>query len=199
MERAPRWALCSSIAAPILLIGGWTLAAARQPASFDACVDTISALAAHGAQDRWLMTTALAGLGLCHVISACGLRAAAKPGRWVLAFGGVCTLLVAAFPLGPGGSPRAHLAVAAAAFGALAAWPLFAFRTQPGTALGLRRHVSIAGATLLFALIAAFAQQLYGGGAQIGLFERAVAGAEALWPCFVVLTTQTQTQRVHTA
>ena len=30
----PRWALASAIAAPVAMIGGWSLAASRQP-SFD--------------------------------------------------------------------------------------------------------------------------------------------------------------------
>ena len=38
------WA--SATAAPVALIGGWTLAATRQPEAYDATRDTISALAA---------------------------------------------------------------------------------------------------------------------------------------------------------
>ena len=55
----------SATAAPIALIGGWTVAATRQPEAYDATRDTISALAAHGADDRWLMTAALAVVGGC--------------------------------------------------------------------------------------------------------------------------------------
>ncbi|MDQ3154878.1 MAG: DUF998 domain-containing protein, partial [Actinomycetota bacterium] len=89
MPSVPRWAVVSAAAAPVLLIGGWTLAATRQPAGFDSAVDTISALAAYGAADRWIMTAGLAGLGACHVVTALGLRSAALPGRLVLATGGV--------------------------------------------------------------------------------------------------------------
>jgi hypothetical membrane protein len=95
-DRTPWWGLVSSVAAPVLLIGGWTVAAGRQRGGFDPVVETISALAAHGADDRWLMTTALAGLGACHVTTALALRSAASPGRVLLALGGVATLLVAA-------------------------------------------------------------------------------------------------------
>jgi hypothetical protein len=73
-ERTPWWGLVSSAAAPVLLIGGWTVAAGRQSGGFDPVVETISALAAHGADDRWLMTTALAGLGACHLTTALALR-----------------------------------------------------------------------------------------------------------------------------
>jgi hypothetical protein len=46
MPRVPWCGLVSSVAAPVLLIGGWTMAAAVQPAPFDAVVHTISELAA---------------------------------------------------------------------------------------------------------------------------------------------------------
>ena len=126
-RRTPWWGLLSATAAPVLLIGGWTVAAARQRGSFDPVVETISALAARGADDRWVMTTALAGLGLCHLTTALALRSAATPGRVVLGVGGVATVLVAAFPQPAGdGSSAAHTAAAGVAFVALAAgrcWP----------------------------------------------------------------------------
>lgn len=46
VRRVPWWGLVSSIAAPLLLIGGWTVAAAVQPTHFDAFMRTISELAA---------------------------------------------------------------------------------------------------------------------------------------------------------
>ena len=58
-----RTALVSAALAPVALIGGWTLAATRQPEAYDATRDTISALAAVGAEDRWVMTTGFLVLG----------------------------------------------------------------------------------------------------------------------------------------
>src|SRR5688500_9010138 len=125
----PSWVLWSASSAPVLLIGGWTLAASRQPGSFDSAVGTISALAALDARDRWIMTSARAGVGLCHLVTAAGLHPASPLGRTVLALGGAATLGVAAFPLpAGGGSSAAHTATAAVAFGALAAWPLLSPR-----------------------------------------------------------------------
>ena len=74
MRRVPWRALVSSLAAPVLLIGGWTVAAAAQPARFDAVVRTISELAARDTPHRWLMTSALVGVGLSHVVTALALR-----------------------------------------------------------------------------------------------------------------------------
>ncbi|MGH3996894.1 MAG: DUF998 domain-containing protein, partial [Pseudonocardiaceae bacterium] len=109
MRSIPRWAVLSATCAPVLLIGGWQLAAARQTGGFDPVSQTISALAALGATDRWIMTTALAGVGVCHVITAVGLRPAAVPGRLLFATGGAATALLAAFPQPVTGDSTAHV------------------------------------------------------------------------------------------
>lgn len=107
----PRWTLLFATAAPVLLIGGWTLAASRRSAHFDSFRDTINALAGRAADDRWIMTCALHGLGACHVLTAFGLRSAPDEGRRVLGFGGCCTSCVASLPLpaSPLGSATGHL------------------------------------------------------------------------------------------
>jgi hypothetical membrane protein len=186
--RVARWALLSAAAAPVLLIGGWTLAAARQPAGFDPLTATISALAAYDATDRWVMTSAFAGLGVCHVTTALGLRPAALPGRAVLAAGGVATVLVAVFPLPAVGESTLHTVAAATAFGALAVWPALAWRRGSGVAgWGLRPVVSMVAATVLLALVGWFVIEL-GSGERVGLAERVAAGAQALWPLAVTIT-----------
>ena len=135
----PWWGLVSSAAAPVLLVGGWTVAAGLQPGSFDAITATISSLAAQGAADRWVMTLALAGVGVCHVITGLALRPAASAGRLVLMIGGAATMLVAAFPetAGDGGSPP-HTFWAAVGFAALAVWPLAASRRRSLVSAWLR-------------------------------------------------------------
>lgn len=180
--------MLSSASAPVLLIGGWTLAAARQPAGYDAVTDTISALAGHGAADRWLMTSALAGLGVCHAVTALGLRSAALPGRLVLAAGGVATVLVAAFPLPADGPAVAHTVAAGVAFTALAVWPALALGRAPRSPWGLRPAVSIPAAIGLLGLVGWFAVEL--GGTRTGAAERIAAGAQAVWPLLVVLSTR---------
>lgn len=180
----PRWTVLSAAAAPVLLIGGWTLAAARQPGGFDATTETISALAASGAADRWIMTTGLAGLGACHVITALGLRPAAPPGRLVLAAGGLATVLVAGFPQPAGGSSAAHVLAAAVAFPALSVWPALARRRKSAW---LPAGVSVGAAVVLLGLLGWFGAELYGGGTRLGLSERVLAGAQALWPLAAVL------------
>jgi hypothetical protein len=183
----PWWVVASAGAAPVLLVGGFTLAGALQPRGYNPIRDTISALAARGATDRWVMTSALAGLGACHVVTAAGLRPARLPGRVVLAGGGAATVLVAAFPQPVQGNSVAHTVAAAAAFTALAIWPAFA-APRDGLAPLLTRPVSGAASVILLGLVVWFAAELHGG--ERGLAERAAAGAQALWPLAVVVSAQ---------
>ncbi len=196
----PWWGVASAAAAPVLLVGGWTLAAARQRGGFDPGVETISALAALDAEDRWLMTAALAGLGCCHLTTAAALRPAAPAGRLLLAAGGVGTVLVATYPLpvGDGDSP-AHTAAAALAFGALAVWPALGRRrggplalrpAVAGTAgpLALRPAVAGTAAATLLGLVGWFVVELVRDGDAVGFTERLAAGAQAVWPLVAVLS-----------
>jgi len=183
----PWWALASSAAAPVLLVGGWALAEALQPPGYDPIRDTISALAAHGATDRGVMTGALAGLGVCHVVTAAGLRPARRAGRVVLGAGGMATVLVAAFPQPARGNSVAHTVTAAVAFIALGSWPAFAAHRRSPAPL-LTRLASGAATGVLLALVVWFAAEIHGDAR--GLAERSAAGAQALWPLAVVVSTR---------
>ncbi len=190
-ERVPWWGLVSAAAAPVLLIGGWTAAAARQPEPFDSVADTISALAAYGAGDRWVMTTALAGVGLCHVTTALALRPLAAPGRVLLGGGGVATLLVAAFPLPDGGGGSVpHSLAAGAAFLALSAWPAVSWRRGVRLPVPARRGVALGAATVLIGLLGWFAAELVADDGRVGVAERVTAGAQALWPLAAVVASR---------
>jgi hypothetical membrane protein len=187
LKPVPWWAVASAGAAPVVLGGGLALAQARQPPNYDPVRDTISALAAHGAADRWVMTWALAGLGACHVVTALGLRPARRGGRMVLSGGGVATVMVAVFAQPARGNSMAHTVAATAAFAALATWPVFASSRDHVVPL-LTRRSSVVASAVLVALVAAFAAELHGG--LRGLAERAAAGAQALWPLAVVISSR---------
>ena len=193
MRPIPRWALASAGAAPVFLVGGWILADALQPPGYDPIRDTISALAALGATDRWVMTSGLAGLGACHVVTALGLRPVRSRGRVVFGLGGVATVMVAVFPQPAHGNSVAHTIAATVAFVALGAWPALAAAPRSPTPL-LSRSVSWAASGVLLGLVAWFAAELHGG--QRGLAERAAAGAQALWPLAVVVTTRRARARI---
>jgi len=178
----PRWALASAIAAPVAMIGGWTLAAARQP-SFEPVTETISALAASTATDPWIMTTGLAVTGVAHLVTAAGLRPVARRARVLHAIGGAATLAVAALPV-ESAAPAPGIA-AGLGFYELDLWPAAAAR--PGGAGVLRPAVTVGASVALTGLLGWFVLELQGGGDLTGLSERALAGAQALWPLVVVV------------
>lgn len=193
VRRVPWWGLVSSLAAPVLLIGGWTLAAGIQPMHFDAVVRTISDLAAHDTPHRWLMTGALVGVGLSHLATASALGCARTAGRLALGLGGLATLAVAAFPLPAGDLPSsAHSVAAAAAFVSLAVWPAFAWKHPPAPGrtvpVLLRPQASAAAAGTLLVFLAWFFVEQLVSGQRIGLAERVAAGSQALWPLAVVVS-----------
>jgi hypothetical membrane protein len=179
------WSVVSASLAPVVLAGGWTVAAGRQPAGYDSVRDTISSLAARGATDRWIMTSALAGVGACYVLSGLGIRPAKRAGRIVLVGGGVATVLVAAFPQPESGNSVAHTVAAAIAFIALAAWPALGAHKRSGAPL-LEPRISIAATLTMFGLLAWFVLEAHGS--HRGLAERSAALAEALWPFLIVAT-----------
>ncbi|MCL3862249.1 DUF998 domain-containing protein [Actinotalea sp. K2] len=180
------WALVSAATAPIAMIGGWTVAAAMQD-RFDGVGETISALAASTASAPWVMGAGLAVTGLCHVVTASGLRPFPTAGRLLLALGGVATAGVAALPVDL--QPAAHGAAAAIAFGALSAWPAGAWRSS-GQGVLSARTARVATSSLV-GLLVVFVLELQGmtplRGAATGALERLLAGTQAVWPLVVVL------------
>ena len=184
----PWWGVISSAAAPVLLVGGWRLAAALQPGSYNEVTRTVSALASAGAADRWVMTLAFVIVGTCDVLTALALRPAAAPGRLILIAGGIAGMLVAASPDHGGGGSLAHVLWAAVGFAALTAWPVGSCRRGRRVPWGLRPRLSAAVACVLLGLLGWFLVELTYGGGQIGLAERILGAAQALWPLLVVLS-----------
>ena len=182
-ERVPWWAVLSSACAPTLLIGGWQLAATRQPGGFDPVRETISALASRGATDAWVMTTALAAVGVCHTVTAAGLAPATVAGRALLSTGGMATIVLAGFPQPLTGDSAAHVAAASVALSVLSLWPALAWRRggrpRPG--------VWWLAATGLLGLLGWFAIEYFSDSPRIGLTERILTAAQALWPFAAVL------------
>ena len=136
----PWWGLVSSVTAPVLLVGGWTVAASRQPPDFNPVADTVSALAALGAADRWVMTLTFLAVGICDVVTGLALRPAGVAGRVILVAGALAGMVVAAYPVQAGGSTP-HAIWASIGFAALAVWPAGAWRRGPSVPWGLRPAV----------------------------------------------------------
>lgn len=187
MRAIPWWVVAAACAAPVLLIGGFSVATAIQPPSYNPVRDTISELAGQGATDSWVMTSALAGVGLCFLLTAIGLQSARPVGRALLAAGGAAVLLIAVFRQPHRGYSLPHeLAVIAAGL-TCCTWPVFAsHRRHP--ALLLTRTPSIAAAGVSLGLAAWYSLESHG--ALLGLAERCAAAAPPLWLLAVAVTTR---------
>ncbi len=185
----PWWGVASAVVAPVLLVSGWTLAAGLQRGGYNAVAGTVSALAAYGAADRWVMTVAFLAAGAFEVVTGLALRPAAAAGRLILIAGGVAGVLIAASPEpAGGGSSVRHMAVAAAGLVALAAWPAAARRPGAGVPWGLRPAVSAGASAVLLGALLWFGAELVAGGGQAGLAERLLGGLQTLWPVLVTLS-----------
>ncbi|MGW1094604.1 DUF998 domain-containing protein [Streptomyces sp. NPDC002455] len=202
MRSVSWWVLCSSLCAPVLLVGGWAVSEQLQGPGYDSATTTISVLAANGAAGYWVMTSALVALGACHVVTACGLRPAAPFGRAALAGGGLSAMLLALFPAPSSGGSFAHGVVVAVGFSLLALWPVLAVRRGraarygPGAVggprvapppWGLRPGPSVTAAALMWLggawfLLALFVLDTAGAA------ERVLTFAQSFWPLVVVLS-----------
>ena len=188
VRNVPWWGLVSSATAPVLLVGGWTTATSLQPSAFDPVADTVSALAAVGADHRWVMTLTFLAVGVCHVTTGLALRPARAAGRLILVAGSAIGMLVAVFPQhAVGGSPL-HAVWASVGFAALAVWPAGAWQRGPQVPWGLRPAVCAAAVVVLALLLAWFVAEVVTGAGHAGLAERVAGLAQALWPLTVVLS-----------
>jgi len=183
----PWWGVVSSFGSPVFLVGGWTIAAMLQPPRFDPVVDTVSALAAVGATDRWFMTLVFLVVGACDAVTGLALRPAAPAGRLILVVGGIAGMMVAETPEHLGGSIT-HAVWAAIGFAALAAWPAVAWRRDPSAPPALRPAACFGSVAVQLVLLACFVAELVTGGQQVGLAERVLGAAQATWPLVVVLS-----------
>ncbi|WP_370255257.1 DUF998 domain-containing protein [Streptomyces sp. V4I8] len=185
MRSIPRWALLSSGCAPVVLIVGWTIAALLEGPAYDPATQTISALAAYGAAGFWVMTAALAALGVCHMITALGLRPAALPGRVALGAGGMAACAVALLPPPSSGGSLRHGSAVAVGFMLLAVWPVLAADRHRAAPWGLRPAPSLTATSLMLVSAVWFMFEMHQGGAD-GVAERLVTALQSLWPFVVV-------------
>src|SRR5215469_7110994 len=164
------------------MVTGWTVAAGLQPHPVNVVAEPVSALAAVGAVDRWVMSLTFVVVGACVFVTGLALRPARVLGRLMLMAGAVAGMLVAANPEHPGTEyPVPHLIFAAVGCVGVVAWPAGAWRRGRSVPWALRPTVSAGAVALLLALVTWFGVELITGGGQAGLAERVFGAALALW------------------
>lgn len=171
----------------MLLVAGWAIAALLEGSAYDSATQTISVLGAYGAAGFWVMTVALLAVGVCHLLTAWGLRAATRAGRMALAGGGVSALAVVVVPAPNSGGDLRHGSVAVVGFTLLAVWPVLAAHRGRAAPWGLRPTPSLFATALMGLGAAWFLLEVRYQGA-IGVAERLVTFMQSLWPFVVVVS-----------
>jgi hypothetical membrane protein len=155
VKAAPDRLVVGGLLGPALFVADWALLGATRPA-YSPVDDAISRLAERGAPRRHLMTAGFVAYGIGLISYGVALRRAAAPGpAWVSSVGtGVATLGVAAFPLGPPRSDRAHAVFAVLSYMGLAALPTTMAPAQAAGGHPRRARLSVlTGATTAAALL----------------------------------------------
>jgi hypothetical protein len=104
-------------------------------------------------------------------------------GRALLATGGMATIVLAGFRQPVTGDSAEHVAAASVALSMLSLWPAFAWRRSGQPTAG----IWWLAATGLLGLLGWFGMEYFSGSSRIGLSERVLTAAQALWPFAAVL------------
>jgi Protein of unknown function (DUF998) len=186
-QPVPGWAVATALLAPAVLVGGWLIAGALQPASYSPMHQTISVLAGQSGNDRWVMTAALLLVGSCQIATGAGLTAVRMPARMLLMLTGLSTLGIAATPEPATGPTSSHLAFAVSCVVTTAVWPVLVARRGPAQSWILS-VCGCATVTVIFAGLSCWllvtAQE---GGGDLGMVERLMSTAQGLFPLVVAL------------
>jgi Protein of unknown function (DUF998) len=183
----PGWAVGTALLAPVVLVGGWLIADALQPASYSPMRQTMSVLAGHAGTDRWVMTAALLLVGSCQIATGAGLTAVRMPARILLIVTGLSTLGIAATPEPVTGPASRHLAFVVSCVVTTAVWPVLVARRTPAQPWIL----SVSGCATVTVLFAGLSCWLLiaarDGGGDLGMVERLTSAAQGLFPLVVAL------------
>jgi hypothetical membrane protein len=187
------WAIISAALAPILLTGGYLVAGAIQPASYDPVRTTISVMAGQAGTDRWIMTGGIFLTGGCYLVTAAGLTGVRASARALLLVAGLAGIGIAASPEPARGTTPQHLAWSTLGAVTIAVWPAFAARRASPRPLIL----SLCGSAAVTAVFAALLGWLFietRDGSVLGLAERLTSSIQTCWP-FTVAVTLRRTRR----
>jgi hypothetical membrane protein len=190
---ARRWAIVSAALAPVLLTGGYLLAGALQPTSYNPMRETISAMAGQAGTDRWIMTGGIVLVAGCYLVTAAGLTGIRASARALLIVAGLAGIGIAASPEPVRGATPRHLAWTVLGAITTALWPAFAApRTSPRPLI-----LSGYGSAAVTAVFAALLGWLFietRNGNVLGLAERLTSSIQTCWP-FIIAVTLRRTRR----
>ena len=173
-----RIAALAGIVGPTAFVTAWAVGAAVTNREYSSIDDTISRLAAIGADSRTLMNVGFIAFGVALPIYATALRRVVRGPAWLTATAaGIASLAVAATPLDHSATvDNWHGAFAATVYVTLAATPLLAARP-----LLRRGHRALAGFGFVAGAVSAIALALTTTNVPTGLFQRLGLTAADIW------------------
>src|SRR6266849_7442832 len=187
------WAIISAALSPVLLTGGYLVAGALQPASYNPMRQTISAMAGQAGTDRWIMTGGIVLVASCYLITAAGLTGIRASARALLIVAGLAGIGIAASPDPARGSTPRHLAWTTLGAVTIAVWPAFAAPRASARPLIL----SVCGSAAVTAVFVALLGWLFTetrDGSVLGLAERLTSSIQTCWP-FITAVALRRTRR----
>jgi hypothetical protein len=183
----PSWAVVTAALSPVVLVAGWLIADAVQPAFYSPIRQTMSALAGQTGTDRWIMTGSLLLLGSCQILTGAGLTGVRMPARLLLITTGLCSIGVAASPEPAAGPTPLHLAFAVGCEVTAAAWPAFIAQRGPARPWILSSYCCAIVTAAFAAMSGWLLIEAVTGGDYLGLAERLTSSLQGLWPLAVAL------------
>jgi hypothetical protein len=187
------WVPVSAGLSPALLTIAWLIGDAVQPTSYSPVRQTVSVLAGHGATDRWIVTGAVYGIGVCHLATAAGLRALTLRARVGLVVAGLAAIGIAASPQPVSGSRAQHLIFTVIGALAITVWPALGAQRRAPASILVSARVS-AAVSLGFLILLSWTVVETQGGASLGLAERVSSAIQTGWPLAVTLSLRRTTR-----
>ena len=190
---APRrwWVVVTATLPPLIMIAAWLTAAALQPPGYSPVRQTVSALAAQGATDPWIVTASLYVASGCLALTALGLTELALPPRIGLLVAAASAAGIAANPQPAHGSSAQHVAWTVLGALTITLWPALLAPRKAGRPAGQSppswpAYIVSRRARMIFTLVdVALLAWLFGetqGGSVLGLAERLSSTAQLCWP-----------------
>ena len=190
----PGWAMGTGLLAPVVLVGGWLVAGALQPASYSPMRQTMSMLAGQSGTDRWVMTAALLLVGSCQIATGAGLTGAGMPARVLLIVTGLSTVGIAATPEPVTGPTSRHLVFTVGCVVTTAVWPVLVARRG----LAQSSILSACGCVAVTVVFAGLSCWLLiaarDGGGDLGMVERLTSAVQGLFPLVVAIALRQSAQ-----
>jgi hypothetical protein len=183
----PVWVVLCALLTPVLLVAGWLVAGAVQPASYSPMRQTMSVLAGQTGTEAWIMTAALFLVAGCQLLTGVGLTRVSAPARVLLVLTGLSTLGVAASPEPATGPNAQHLAFAASCVITTAIWPLLVARRRAPGRPRILSWLACGAVTVVFAGLDGWLLLATHSGGDLGLVERLTSAAQGIFPFFVAL------------